>query len=54
MLRRTLSLAGYDIQLAESGAEALAQAGSGAPDAVVLDIGLPDVRGEGTRIARSG
>ncbi len=45
MLRRTLSLAGYDIQLAESGAEALAQAGPGAPDAVVLDIGLPDIDG---------
>ncbi len=45
VLRRTLSLSGYEIQLAESGADALAQVASAAPDAVVLDIGLPDIDG---------
>jgi two-component system response regulator MprA len=45
VLRRALTLAGYQVGLAQSGAEALAQIGDGAPDAVVLDIGLPDIDG---------
>ena len=36
---------GYEVQLADSGAGALAQIASGAPDALVLDIGLPDIDG---------
>jgi two-component system response regulator MprA len=45
VLRRALMLAGYDVRLAESGAGALADVASSAPDAVVLDIGLPDIDG---------
>jgi two-component system response regulator MprA len=45
VLRRTLTLAGYDVRLAESGAGALADVASSAPDAVVLDVGLPDIDG---------
>jgi two-component system response regulator MprA len=45
VLRRALMLAGYDVRLAESGAGALADMASSAPDAVVLDIGLPDIDG---------
>src|SRR5437879_3431822 len=44
-LRRALSLAGYDVRLSETGSEALAEVSSGVPDAVVLDIGLPDIDG---------
>jgi two-component system, OmpR family, response regulator MprA len=45
VLRRALSLAGYDVRLAESGAGALAEVAAAAPDAVVLDVGLPDIDG---------
>jgi two-component system response regulator MprA len=45
VLRRSLQLAGYDVRLAESGSEALAQVSAAEPDAVVLDIGLPDFDG---------
>jgi two-component system, OmpR family, response regulator MprA len=45
VLRRALSLAGYDVRLAESGAGALSEIAAGQPDAVVLDIGLPDING---------
>ena len=44
-LRRALGLAGYDIALAEDGQEALAQAAAAAPDAMVLDVGLPGIDG---------
>ena len=44
-LRRALTLAGYDVALTETGAGALAEIASGVPDAVVLDIGLPDIDG---------
>jgi two-component system response regulator MprA len=44
-LRRALGLAGYDVQLAEGGQQALTQVAAGAPDAVVLDIGMPDIDG---------
>ena len=44
-LRRALVLAGYDTVPAESGEAALAEVTSSAPDAVVLDIGLPDIDG---------
>jgi two-component system response regulator MprA len=45
VLRRTLTLAGYEVRLAESGAAALNEIGASVPDAVVLDIGLPDIDG---------
>ena len=45
VLCRALTLAGYDVRLAESGASALAEVGASAPDAVVLDVGLPDIDG---------
>jgi two-component system response regulator MprA len=45
VLRRALTLAGYEVRLAESGSEALGEVASGVPDAVVLDIGLPDIDG---------
>src|SRR5438270_7484367 len=45
VLRRALSLAGYEVRLIDTGAGALAEVASGAPDAVVLDIGLPDIEG---------
>jgi two-component system, OmpR family, response regulator MprA len=45
VLRRALTLCGYEVRLAETGAEALAEVSGGVPDAVVLDIGLPDIDG---------
>jgi two-component system, OmpR family, response regulator MprA len=45
VLRRSLMLAGYEIRLAESGADALAEVSGAVPDAVVLDVGLPDIDG---------
>jgi two-component system response regulator MprA len=44
-LRRALSLGGYEVQSAEGGADGLAKVASGAPDAVVLDVAMPDVDG---------
>jgi two-component system response regulator MprA len=44
-LRRALSLAGYEVVLAETGQHGLTQVAATAPDAVVLDVGLPDLDG---------
>ncbi|MEA2362294.1 MAG: two-component system, OmpR family, response regulator MprA [Thermoleophilaceae bacterium] len=44
-LRRALVLGGYDTLSAANGREALAQVAEATPDALVLDIGLPDVDG---------
>src|SRR5688572_21959326 len=44
-LRRALVLGGYDTVPADSGEAALAEVASAAPDAVVLDVGLPDIDG---------
>jgi two-component system response regulator MprA len=44
-LRRTLVLGGYETVAAEDGESALTQVAAAAPDAVVLDIGLPDIDG---------
>jgi two-component system response regulator MprA len=44
-LRRALTLSGYEVRLSETGSDALADVAAGAPDAVVLDIGLPDIDG---------
>ncbi len=57
-LRRALELEGYEIELAEDGADALAllQAGNGQPDAVILDVLMPGVDGLEVcrRLRRSG
>jgi len=45
VLRRALMLAGYEVRLTDSGVGALAEVASGVPDAVVLDVGLPDIDG---------
>ena len=45
VLRRALTLAGYEVRLADSGAGALAEIAASVPDAVVLDVGLPDIDG---------
>ena len=45
VLRRALTLSGYEVRLAESGSEALAEVSGSVPDAVVLDVGLPDIDG---------
>jgi two-component system response regulator MprA len=42
-LRRTLVLGGYDTLQAGDGEEALSQVAASEPDAVVLDVGLPDI-----------
>jgi two-component system response regulator MprA len=44
-LRRALTLAGYDTVPVENGESALAEIAAAPPDAVVLDIGLPDLDG---------
>src|SRR5947209_8079879 len=44
-LRRALTLAGYEVEAVEDGRQALARMTSGSPDAVVLDIGLPEMDG---------
>jgi two-component system response regulator MprA len=44
-LRRALTLASYDVQTADGGQQALTQIAAGVPDAVVLDLGMPDISG---------
>jgi two-component system response regulator MprA len=44
-LRRALTLEGYEIDLAADGAEALARVAAGSPDALVLDVLMPEVDG---------
>jgi two-component system, OmpR family, response regulator MprA len=55
-LRRALVLAGYEPVPVETGEAALAEVARSEPDAVVLDIGLPDVDGLEVcrRLRRSG
>jgi len=45
VLRRALALFGYEVVLAETGVQALAEVSGSIPDAVVLDVGLPDIDG---------
>ncbi len=45
MLRRGLSIEGFDVQVAADGEEALAAISSGPVDAVVLDVMLPGLNG---------
>ncbi len=44
-LRRALTLAGYEIQVAEDGEQAIELVVQAVPDAVVLDVGLPGIDG---------
>ena len=44
-LRRALVLGGYDTVEAASGQEALTRVADASPDALVLDVGLPDLDG---------
>ncbi len=44
-LRRALTLAGYEVELAEGGLQALESLAQALPDAVVLDVAMPDVDG---------
>jgi two-component system response regulator MprA len=44
-LRRVLTLAGYDVQCAAGGAEAIELVVQAIPEAVVLDLSMPDVDG---------
>jgi two-component system response regulator MprA len=44
-LRRTLTLSGYDVKAAEGGVEGLELVAATSPEAIVLDIGMPDVDG---------
>ena len=54
-LRRALSLAGYEVLVAGGGQAALTQVAASAPDALVLDVGLPDIDGlEVCRRLRAG
>ena len=54
-LRRSLTLAGYAVDLAVNGQEALTQVAADAPEALVLDVGLPDIDGmEVCRRLRAG
>lgn len=46
VLRSALRAAGYRIAVAETGAEALSAVGQAPPDAIVLDLGLPDMDGK--------
>jgi two-component system KDP operon response regulator KdpE len=46
MLRVALTAAGYEVVPAMTGAEALRLAATAAPDAIVLDLGLPDRDGK--------
>ncbi len=44
-LRRVLTLADYEVQIAEGGAEAIEAVVQSVPDAVVLDVGMPEIDG---------
>jgi two-component system, OmpR family, response regulator MprA len=44
-LRRTLTLAGYEVELADDGEQALEGIVQAVPEAVVLDVGLPGIDG---------
>ncbi len=44
-LRRALTLEGYEVELAEDGADGLARMAGAIPDALVLDVAMPTVDG---------
>lgn len=45
LIRTVLSEEGYEVILAETGAEALSMINSHCPDLIILDLGLPDMDG---------
>ena len=45
LLRRTLEAAGYDVREADTGHSGLAEAAARPYDAIILDLGLPDLSG---------
>jgi DNA-binding response OmpR family regulator len=49
LVRRYLERGGHTVLSTGSGAEAITMAADARPDLVVLDLGLPDVPGEGCR-----
>jgi len=50
-VRRALLLGGYEVLEADSGEKGLLRAGSDVPDAIVLDLGLPDI--DGVQVCRT-
>src|SRR5438552_19087459 len=44
-LRRALTLAGYEVKCAEGGAEAIELVAEELPEAVVLDVAMPEIDG---------
>jgi two-component system response regulator MprA len=53
-IRRALLLGGYEVLLAPNGEEGLLKAQTDVPDAIILDLGLPDIDGmEVTRTLRT-
>jgi two-component system response regulator MprA len=53
-VRRALLLDGYEVLLAENGEQGLLKAQTVVPDAIILDLGLPDIDGmQVTRTLRS-
>jgi two-component system response regulator MprA len=44
-LRRALTLGGYEVETAEGGQQGLTEVAATSPDAVVLDVGMPDIDG---------
>src|ERR1700739_437943 len=53
-VRRALLLGGYEVILAPNGEEGLLKAQTEVPDAIILDLGLPDIDGmQVTRTLRS-
>jgi two-component system response regulator MprA len=54
-LRRSLTLAGYEVETADDGEQGLARIAERQPDAVLLDVGMPGVDGlEACRRLRAG
>jgi two-component system response regulator MprA len=50
-VRRALLLSGYEVLQADSGEQGLLRAQKDVPDAIVLDLGLPDI--DGVQVCRS-
>jgi two-component system, OmpR family, response regulator MprA len=50
-VRRALLLGGYEVLVAENGERGLLRAQSDVPDAIILDLGLPDI--DGMRVCRT-
>jgi two-component system, OmpR family, response regulator MprA len=55
-LERALSAGGWSVELADNGQQGLSRLAAGDPDAVVLDVGLPDIDGVALcrRLRRAG